>query len=105
MPRLAICAVCRREMLWTVTDAGRRLAVDPEPHMDGNTAVYRDGIGTWRSRRPTDELPIMGWERLHKPHVATCTGRRRPPAPARPGTLPPGVSDLSAYRLKGRRQS
>ncbi|WP_233534060.1 hypothetical protein [Streptomyces murinus] len=100
MPRLSICADCRREVLWTVTDAGKRLAVDPEPTPDGNTAVHRDGTGTRRSRRPSEELPLMGWERLHMPHVATCPGRLRVPAPARPAVLPPGVSDLSAYRRR-----
>lgn len=105
MRRLSICADCRREVLWTVTDAGRRLAVDPDPASEGNTAVYRDGTGTHRSRRPSEELPLMGWERLHRPHVATCPGQRRSPAPAPPGTLPPGVSDLSAYRLNSRRRS
>lgn len=97
------CPQCGSPVLWTVTEAGKRLLVDAEPHPEGNAAVYRDGTGTHRSRRPSDELPLMGWERLHMPHVATCPGRRRParaPAPARPGVLPPGVSDLSAYRRK-----
>lgn len=97
--REARCPQCGSPVLWTVTEAGKRLLVDAEPHPDGNTAVYRDGTGTYRSRRPSDELPLMGWERLHKPHVATCPGRRPPlPARARPLVLPPGVSDLSAYR-------
>ncbi|MFF0395111.1 hypothetical protein ACFYSJ_04875 [Streptomyces sp. NPDC005248] len=100
----SICADCHREVLWTVTESGKRLAVDPEPDSEGNAAVYRDGVGTTRSRRPSDEMPLMGWERLHVPHVATCWARRAAPAPARPDTLPPGVSDLAAYRLKSRRR-
>ncbi|WP_434593447.1 hypothetical protein [Streptomyces sp. A5-4] len=102
MPRHAICMDCHREVLWTLTDAGKRLAVDPEPDDTGNSAVYRDGTGTYRSRRPSEELPRMAWEKLHVPHVATCSARRRGPAPARPGTPPPGVSDLAAYRRRGR---
>ncbi|MFE4796167.1 hypothetical protein ACFRFL_13885 [Streptomyces sp. NPDC056708] len=105
MRRTSICADCHREVLWTVTDAGKRLAVDPDPDGTGNTAVYRDGTGTTRSRRPSEELPLMGWERVHVPHIATCTRRRGAPALARPATLPPGVSDLSAYRRKGRGQT
>ncbi|MCX5326355.1 hypothetical protein [Streptomyces sp. NBC_00120] len=96
------CPQCRRPVLWTTTEAGRRLAVDTEPDTDGNTAVYRNGTGTWVSRRPTEELPVMAWERLHKPHVATCPG----PAPQhdRPArvALPPGVTDISAYRRRAR---
>ncbi|GAA2746076.1 hypothetical protein GCM10010440_36380 [Kitasatospora cinereorecta] len=61
-------------MHWTVTVSGARLAVDPEPSDWGNTAVYRDGVGTMRSRRLTRELP---YERLFVPHAATC-----PPGPA-----------------------
>ncbi|MEU2265021.1 hypothetical protein ABZ568_00905 [Streptomyces olindensis] len=70
------CQACRAPIRWTVTDRGKRLAVDAEPHPDGNTAVYRDGRGTWLSRRPTTELPIAPWEKLHKPHVATCAARQ-----------------------------
>lgn len=106
MARRSICMDCHREVLWTVTDAGKRLAVDPEPDEAGNSAVYRDGTGTYRSRRPTGELPIMGWEKLYVPHVATCPARQRKPvSPARPGTLPAGVSDMAAYRRRpgGRR--
>lgn len=100
MRRTPICADCHREVLWTVTESGKRLAVDPEPNPDGNAAVYRDGIGTTKSRRPTDEMPLMGWERLHVPHIATCRARRAAPAPARPGALPSGVADLATYRKK-----
>lgn len=101
----SICADCRRPVLWTITEAGRRLAVDPVPDPAGNSAVRRDGTGTYLSRRPSEELPIMGWERLHTPHVATCGGRPTAPArPAAPGSLPPGVSDLAAYRLRDRRR-
>ncbi|MFD8774546.1 hypothetical protein [Streptomyces sp. NPDC059916] len=96
------CPQCRGPVLWTTTEAGRRLAVDTEPDTDGNAAVYRNGTGTWVSRRPTEELPVMAWERLHKPHVATCPG----PAPQHdrpaPVGLPPGVADISAYRRRAR---
>ncbi|MEU2487116.1 hypothetical protein ABZ593_21215 [Streptomyces sp. NPDC012617] len=96
MPR---CLDCRREVLWTVTDAGKRLAVDPEPDETGNTAVYRDGTGTRRSRRPSEELPLMAWEKLYVPHVATCPPRRKTTQKS-PAVLPPGVLDLAAYRRR-----
>jgi hypothetical protein len=98
----ALCARCGHEVLWTVTEAGKRQAVDPVPDEAGNTAVYRDGTGTWRSRRPTEELPVMAWERMHIPHVATCKAN----APkGKSAELPPGVADLTAYRRKARGRS
>ncbi|RWZ74902.1 hypothetical protein EQK42_16480 [Streptomyces albidoflavus] len=105
MPQRSICMDCRRDVLWTVTDAGKRLAVDPEPDETGNAAVYRDGTGTRRSRRPSEELPLMAWEKLYVPHVATCPARQRPATQKRPAVLPPGVLDLAAYRRRagGRR--
>ncbi|WP_019548535.1 hypothetical protein [Streptomyces sulphureus] len=96
------CPQCGAAVLWTVTEAGKRLLIDAHPDDDGNTAVYRDGTGTHRSRRPSVELPLMGWEKLHKPHVATCTGRRPAAASSLPASLPAGVADLSAYRRKNR---
>lgn len=106
MRSISICDGCRLEVLWTITEGGKRLAVDPTPDPGrGNTAVYRDGTGTRRSRRPTDEMPLMGWERLHVPHIATCGTRQSAPAPTRPGTLPVGVSDLSAHRRRTRGRS
>lgn len=99
-----MCRTCRRPVLVTITEAGRRLVVDAEPRPDGNTAVYRDGTGTYRSRRPHHELPLLAYEQLYMPHVATCPTRRpAPPAPRPRATpLPSGVSDLSAYRRRRR---
>lgn len=98
MKRLIPCRDCRRPVLWTITEAGKRLAVDPEPDSAGNTAVWRDGTGAWRSRRPSDELPLTGWERLHMPHVGTLC-----PARAEQLELPVGVTSLDAHRRKKRR--
>ncbi|MEU3099642.1 hypothetical protein ABZ690_34280 [Streptomyces sp. NPDC006967] len=94
MKRLAPCRDCRRPILWTITEAGKRLAVDLDPDPAGNTAVRCDGTGAWRSRRPTTELPLTGWERLHKPHVATC------PQQTEQLALPVGVTSLAAHRRK-----
>ncbi|MFJ4009420.1 hypothetical protein [Streptomyces sp. NPDC090026] len=90
MSRHPTCPTCHRTVRWTLTEAGRRLAVDPTPNPDGNTAVWRDGTGTWRSRRPTTDLPLTGWERLHMPHPATCPARQTP--------LPAGVIRLADHR-------
>lgn len=100
---LATCHECGATIRWTVTDAGKRSAMNPMQDDKGNTAVYRDGLGVWRSRRPTEELPITPWEKLHTPHVVTCTPasphRTPPPLPA-PAALPVGVADLTAHRRK-----
>ncbi|MFG2963545.1 hypothetical protein ACGFZS_09675 [Streptomyces sp. NPDC048288] len=94
------CRDCHRPILWTTTEAGKRLAVDPEPNELGNAAVWRDGTGAVRSRRPSAELPLTGWERLHMPHVATCPNRVQ--QPTLPGALPDGVTSLDAHRRKKR---
>lgn len=95
--RHSTCHDCRRAILWTITEAGKRLAVDPDADPAGNAAIWRDGNGTLRSRRPSAELPLCGWERLHKPHVATC------PAQTRQLELPTGVTSLDAHRRKKHR--
>ncbi|MFB7776881.1 hypothetical protein [Streptomyces bauhiniae] len=94
MKPITPCHDCRRPILWTITEAGKRLAVDPDPDPAGNTAVHRDGTGATRSRRPSAELPLCGWERLHMPHVATCPQRTQQL------TLPAGVTRLADYRRK-----
>ncbi|MGW3971130.1 hypothetical protein ACWEFD_17760 [Streptomyces ardesiacus] len=76
MPRPSHCPTCGASIRWTVTEARKRLAVDAAPHPAGNTAVSRDGRGTYLSRRPTEELPLAPYEKLHMPHVATCPGRQ-----------------------------
>lgn len=73
MPRRTRCWRCQHEVLWTVTKTGRWLAVDRQPPQEGHTAVFRDGAGTYRSRRPTEELPAAPWERMYIPHVAACS--------------------------------
>ena len=98
MQRYATCHDCRRPILWTITEAGKRLAVDPAPAPAGHTAVWRDGPGRRRSRRPSAELPLTGWERLHMPHVATCPARTEQLA------LPLGVTSLAEHRRKKNRR-
>ncbi|MGX1513958.1 hypothetical protein [Streptomyces collinus] len=78
MPKPSYCTACGAPIRWTVTEARKRLAVDIAPHPAGNTAVSRDGRGTWLSRRPTEELPLAPFEKLHRPHVATCRAQQEP---------------------------
>lgn len=68
---------CGTAVLWTVTEHGRRMPVEAEPHEAGNQAVYRTGPGTWRSRSldGADARPPDPWEHRYRPHIATCTRR------------------------------
>ncbi|MCK2214261.1 hypothetical protein MF672_010730 [Actinomadura sp. ATCC 31491] len=77
---------CGELVLWTITEHGRRMAVDAEPHELGNQAVFRTGPGGWRSRSldGADAPRLAPWEHRYKPHVATCTAPR-PAQPAIPG--------------------
>lgn len=53
----------------------RRQPLDRTPSPDGTVAVYRDGTGTRRARTVTEAEPVLGYERLHTPHPATCPAR------------------------------
>lgn len=72
------CPDCGLPVPWTrtlpgaTTPGGKRLPVNPTPDGAGNTAVRRDGTTAWVSRRVTEAQPLMGYERLHMPHPATC---------------------------------
>lgn len=94
MPKPSYCRICGAAIRWTVTEARKRLAVDVAPDPGGNTAVSRDGRGVWLSRRPTEELPVAPYERLHKPHVATC----QPPEPEPELTRCLGLINVTAER-------
>lgn len=99
---------CGAAVLVTVTEHGRRMAVDAEPHPQGNQAVYRTGTGTWRSRSldGADARPPDPWEDTYKPHVATCTRQvvQRPlPGLAAVISLPPRTRRRPARRRYTRR--
>lgn len=75
------CDGCHAPIRWTVTAAGKRLAVNAEPDSNGNQAVHADGVGRVRSRAITADRPTLeGAEWLAMPHVAPCP---------RPPLLPP----------------
>lgn len=80
---LTNCDTCHEQVLWTVTAAGNRKAVNPNPDDLGNTAVYTDAVGRVRSRQLSKERPTLEHaEWLAMPHVATCV-RPRPRTPQR----------------------
>lgn len=77
---------CRQNVLMTQTERGFRLAVNPVPDPAGNTAVTRDGPGTWRSRSlgGHDAMPPLAYEHTFMPHVATSRSCRPASSPASP---------------------
>ncbi|OEV09252.1 hypothetical protein AN218_22585 [Streptomyces nanshensis] len=89
------CADCRQRVIFTRTEKGKTLAVDPTPDRKGNTAIRRDGLGAYVSRRPSKDLPLWGDERLHMPHPATCEAQQRARA-----TPLAGVVVLDEYRRR-----
>lgn len=103
------CSRCARPIIWTITDAGRRQAVDPTPDERGNTVVHRDATSTIRSRRPSDDAPRMPWDHLYIPHAATC-GQQAPtttqqeaagdPVTDAPAPQLPPVASFASYRAR-----
>lgn len=90
------CERCHARIRWTVTAAGKRLAVDADSDPEGNTAVHTDGVGRVRSRALTADRPTLeGAEWQAMPHAATCTiprphpPRRTPRPVRRPGAWRP----------------
>lgn len=68
------CPQCWQRVLWTITAAGKRQAVDPAPDPQGRVAVYADATGRYRSRQLSNDRPIPEHsEVLHMAHAATCT--------------------------------
>lgn len=87
---VALCDWCHAKILWTVTAAtSSRMAVNAEPDPTGNTAVYTDATGRYRSRALTTERPTLeGSEWQAMPHFATCTRPRPSRTPRRTTTRP-----------------
>lgn len=88
-----ICGACGARVLWTVTERGRRQAVNPDPDPGGNLACHTDVAGRLRSRGlSTDRPTLEGSEWQAMPHAATCTApKTRPRTGSRPGRRRPTV--------------
>jgi hypothetical protein len=82
---VASCDSCGQSIRWAITATGRRQALNAAPNPAGNTAVYRDGVGTLRARGLNRERPnVETYEWRAMPHAATC--------PAPPGRSSGGGS-------------
>ncbi|WP_433382750.1 hypothetical protein [Streptosporangium sp. CA-115845] len=87
---------CRELVLITRTERGRELAVNPAPDPKGNTAVWKNSAGAWRSRSLAghEAMPLLSYEELHMPHVATSPACR----PAPPAATLPGLATFARGR-------
>lgn len=87
------CTDCGQPILWTTTQAQKRMAVDPHPDDRGNQACYRISHRSWLSRSldAAGAPPPTRWEHRYKPHIATCA-KRRPVQPELPGLEPAGAT-------------
>lgn len=75
------CDDCQQRVRWAVTAANSKwIALDPEPHPDGNQAAYKDDAGTYRTRQLGKNANPVGFERRYMIHRATCPALQPPPA-------------------------
>ena len=68
------CRSCGAPVTWTVTDAGKRMPVDPEPHPDGNVLIAPPAQ-SWDPPRATVLGPLeiqAATAALHRAHFVTC---------------------------------
>lgn len=96
---VATCTRCGARIIWTITAANARMAVNPEPDDRGNQAVRTDLTRTHRSRaldgnrnRDRDQLEGGEWQAM--PHAATCAS----PPPRRPRLTPRPIRRRPAWR-------
>lgn len=68
------CGTCLAPIVWTLTDAGKKMPVDAEEDPAGNQAVYKDDTGTIRSRalNGAASIELRPHEWRARPHFASC---------------------------------
>ncbi|GAA1015840.1 hypothetical protein Aple_010480 [Acrocarpospora pleiomorpha] len=100
---------CGRQVLWTRTEYGERMAVEARPDPTGNQAVMKDGLGRWVSRSldGAGALPKHPVEHLFRPHlIKTGCPRLADVQPELPGLIPSNVVALGTGRARsGRRRA
>jgi hypothetical protein len=76
---MTTCRDCSADIVWGVTEKGRRIPLNPERHDPGdehaNLAVYRDHLSRLHVRVPSVDRPIASFEWRATPHFATCPPR------------------------------
>lgn len=75
---MTLCRDCEREIIFAVTEKGRRMPLDPERRapddLTATLAVYRDHLRV-RVRVISTERPLQSFEWRAMPHAATCPPR------------------------------
>lgn len=66
------CRDCGEDVLWAMTERGRKLAVNPHTDDRSTFVGFRSPTGTLRIRVPTEDNRADPWEHPYMPHVATC---------------------------------
>jgi hypothetical protein len=67
----SVCAACGARIRWVMTEHGRRIPLDPDPHEDGTVVAVTTPDGKPRARVLTgDALPAQ--EPAWRPHWVTC---------------------------------
>lgn len=61
-----ICGSCEAEIIWTVTEKGKRMPVDRAPRADGNVKLEH------RPGRPPLARVVGKGNGTHTSHFATC---------------------------------
>ena len=71
---MAVCAKCKKPIVWVYTEAGKRMPMDPLPAATGNIVYSGDGPDRVRVLKKEDEgdLFLQGLQRFVS-HFATCT--------------------------------
>lgn len=97
------CRTCGQRIIWCRTETGKRMPLDPEPHMDGNLVITsRELLPTVR---PVSRANPGPGELRYRSHFASCKQatqhRRRAPKAKLP---PPGPVLFEAPELEKRGQ-
>ena len=69
------CRSCGAAVTWTVTEAGKRMPVDFEPHPDGNVLLLPPYPNVPDTPRASVLGPLeveIATAALHRSHFATC---------------------------------
>lgn len=98
---MTLCRDCSADIVWAISEKGRRIPLDPERRDRGDDAaplaVYRDHLGSLRARVPSADRPIAQHEWRAMPHFATCPPRVAA-RDAQAGRIP------NVVPIRGRRQ-